>query len=306
MAFFDRAATLTLRPLVFTATGVASAYAAAPVRPSSGTRLPATTVALEMVVSSSGVLNTDVQIQVSTSAAFGTTVYSNTLTDRADGGHLVTVAGLANLTTYYWRVRAAETGTTGWSSWSPVQSFTPDLNSGKAWGYAANNTGAAGALHFPAFQYTDENAGPGDTLESSGYQYTDGNVGFPLTFKSEAWAYAHYGDVNTLAPSPHIWFLRPAAGREGDGISIVCFGVGDLVGTYSGSVQLYYGPAIGWVTVPVVSWQTFPPTPDAYTELRRLDPLAFHIDMQHSVIEIVVPLGALPPGYPLRVRTVTP
>jgi len=78
------------------------------------------------------------------------------------------------------------------------------------------------------------------------------------------------------------------------------------VDAYSGSVELYYGTARGWVTVPVVSWQTFPPTANAYTAARKLDPETAYIDMQHSIVEIVVPDGAVPPGYPTRIRTVTP
>jgi hypothetical protein len=118
--------------------------------------------------------------------------------------------------------------------------------------------------------------------------------------------YAHYGDVNTLAPFPHIWFLRPAAGRSGDGINIFCFGVGDLAETYTGSVELDFGGTIGWVAVPVVAWNTMPPTPDAYTAARLLDAETAYIDMQHSVVQITIPDGAIPPGYPLRIRTVTP
>lgn len=305
MAFYDRAASISLRPLSFRVAGVASGYAVAQVAPASGSRVPATAVALELLVSSTSSLNTDVRVEVSTDPAFGTLTYGNTLTDRADGSHTVTVSGLANLTKYHWRVRAAETGTTGWSAWSPVWTVTPDLNSGKAWGYAANNTGPAGASPAAGNSYVDENAGPGDTRKTSAYQYTDRNVGFPLAFKSEGWGYAYYGDVNTSDPGPHIWFVRPAAGRSGDGIRIYCFGVGDLVTTFSGSVQLFYGGTVGWVTVPVISWQTVPPGPDAYTAARKLDPETGYIDMQHSIVEIVIPDGAVPPGYPLRIRTVT-
>jgi hypothetical protein len=188
--------------------------------------------------------------------------------------------------------------------------FTPDLNAGRGFSYVDTNAGVALALDpdVTAAAYVDFNVGFDLPLDKdvTAAAYVDLNVGFLITLKAEGFEYVHYGDVNTLAPFPHIWFLRPAAGREGDGISIICFGVGDLSTTFSGSVELYYGPTLGWVAVPVTAWNTYPPTVDAYTADRRLDPPAFHIDMQHTVIEIVVPVGAVPPGYPLRVRTVTP
>lgn len=304
MAFFDRAATLALRPLSFRATGLASGYAVALVNPADGLRVPATAAALELLVSSTSALNTDIQLQVSTVDTFGTTVYSNTLTDRADGAVGVTVAGLVNGTKYYWRARAAETGTAGWSAWAPVWSFTVDTNAGKAFLYSDLNIAPAGVLYASGVGYVESNLAPVDR-SGVGFGYSDFNVGFPVVLSSVGLGYGHYGDVSTDPPGPHVWFLRPAAGRDGDGIGIYCFGVGDTVGTYSGSVELFYAGA-GWVAVPVVSWQTFPPGPEAYTAARKLDPSIPHIDMQHSVIEIVVPAGSVPPGYPVRVRTVTP
>lgn len=187
--------------------------------------------------------------------------------------------------------------------------FTPDLDSGRGFAYVDENMGVDLTLDpdVTAAAYVDENMGVELVLDRdvTAAAYVDLNHGVAITMTAEGVEYAHYGDVNTLAPFPHIWFLRPAAGREGDGISIVCFGVGDLVTTYSGSVELYYGPTLGWIAVPVTAWNTYPPTVNAYTADRRLDPPASLIDMQHTVIEIVVPVGALPPGYPLRVRTVT-
>jgi hypothetical protein len=125
-----------------------------------------------------------------------------------------------------------------------------------------------------------------------------------VTLSEEVPFYVYLGDVSTNPPDPHLWFLVPAAGRSGDGIKIYCFGVGDLQATFSGLVELDYG--FGWVSVPVTSWQTFPAGPNAYLASRMLDPEAAYIDMQHTAVEITIPDGALPPGYPLRIRTVTP
>jgi hypothetical protein len=168
------------------------------------------------------------------------------------------------------------------------------------------NTAPAGAIQGKGWSYVDENTGPADNRKSLAIQYTDRNVGFAVNLVSIGWGYAALGDVNTAPPTPHVWFLKPAAGRSGDGINIYCFGVGDLIETYAGSVELDYGGTIGWVAVPVTSWQTFPPGPEAYTMARKLDQETGYIDMQHSVVQITIPDGALPPGYPLRIRTVTP
>jgi hypothetical protein len=111
------------------------------------------------------------------------------------------------------------------------------------------------------------------------------------------------GDVSTNTPTPGIWFLSPDAGREGDGVRIFGFGTGATVGTYSGTVEAYFGPATGWQNVPVISWNVYPETANAYTAARTIDALAGIIDPQHSIIEIVVPPGALPPGFSLRIRT---
>lgn len=305
MAFYSAAASHVLKPLSFRATAVAAAYAAAPISPPNGGRVPATTVGLELLISSTGLLNTDVEIVVDNDATFASPVYSNTLTNRADGPTSVIIGGLVNGTTYRWRMRAAETGTAGWSAWSPVWLFTPDTNSGKAIWYSDLNIAPVSAPQAAqaGTWYMDENIGPGTTVTTAAVQYHDENVGFPVTSDSRGYAAAAYGDVNELTPEPHIWFLKPKSGRPGDGIRIICFGVGDLQSTFSGLVDAYYGPVLGWQPVPVIGWQTYPPTEAAYTGARLIDELAELIDMQHTVIEITVPLTALSPGMPVRIRT---
>jgi hypothetical protein len=306
MATFDRSATGTIDSLRFSAAGVASGYAVALAGPPAGTRPPSLAVPLSLLVSSTSAINTDVAVQVSVDPAFGSLAYSNTLTNRADGIHSVTVSGLADQTKYYWRARAAETGTTTWTAWTPAWTFTPDLSAGKAFGYVYLNAGADAVPDPDSVGWVAENVGVAVTPSSVGFGAVSENVGVAVTLSGVGFGYAHYGDASTNPPDPRIWFLLPAAGRSGDGIRIFCFGVGDLAATFSGSVELDYGSILGWVAVPVISWQTFPPGPEAYTALRKLDPAAGYIDMQHTVIEIVIPDGAVPPGYPVRIRTVTP
>lgn len=306
MANFDRSAALDLRPLRFAAAGVASGYAVALDGPPSGTRPPSLAVPLTLLVSSTSALNTDVGLEVSTDPAFGSLAYSNTLTNRADGIHSVTVGGLTDATLYYWRARASETGAAAWGAWTPAWTFQPDLSAGKGFAYVYLNAGADVQPDPDVVAFVHENVGAEVTPSGTGFGYVWENVGVIVTLSGLGFGYGHYGDASTNPPDPHVWFLVPTAGRSGDGIKIYCFGVGDLIGTYSGSVELDYGGTIGWVSVPVVSWQTFPPGPEAYTALRKLDPESGYIDMQHSIVEIVIPDGAVPPGYPLRIRTVTP
>jgi hypothetical protein len=305
----DTGGALALRGLVFApdAVAVTSGYAVALQGPPEGTRIPSLAVPLVLLVSSTSALNTDVALEVATSSGFGgSVVYSNTLTNRGDGTHSVTVSGLVNLTKYWWRARAAETGTTAWTAWTPARTFIPDLNAGKAFGFVVENVGFSPAVSSTGLWAVAENVGLALLPASAGVWSSVFNAGLPPLVSGSVPFYVFEGDVSTNPPGPHVWFLRPSAGRSGDGIAIYCFGVGDLVGTYSGSVQLYYGAVLGWVTVPVTSWQTFPASANAYTAARKLDTATAFIDMQHSKIEIVVPDGALPPGYPVRIRTVTP
>lgn len=310
MANRDGAGSGTFPAFRFTAAAATALYAAVAISPADGNRAPSTSVALVVDVSNTAGGNSDVSWEVATDSGFASIAWSSTSTNVPDGLLQVIASGLANGTKYYWRARATPTGTTTWGPWSGVRTFTPDLNSGRGFAYVDLN---AGVVLVPepdvtSVEYVNLNAGlylvPEADVTSA--EYVNLNGGVAITLVSVGLEYGHFGDVNTLPPFPHVWFLRPAAGRAGDGIRIYCFGVGDLAATYSGSVELDYGGDLGWVAVSVTAWNTYPPGPDAYTAARRLDAEAGYIDMQHTVVEIVVPAGALPPGYPLRIRTVTP
>lgn len=305
MANKDTGGSISLAGLRFTVRAVASVYAVELVAPDDRALLPSLTAPLSLLVSSASGIGTDVEIQVATDAGFTALVYSNTLSNRANGEHLILVPALTNLTKYHWRARAAETGTTSWGAWTPVRTFTPNLDYGKGFLYSTENVGIELTVSSTGVWASVENVGVEVTLQSAGVWASVENVGVQVTLENEVPFYVYLGDVSTNPPAPHLWFLVPTAGRSGDGIKIYCFGVGDLATTFSGVVELDYG-AQGWVSVPVTSWQTFPAGPDAYTAARKLDPEAAYIDMQYTAVEITIPDGALPPGYPLRIRTVTP
>lgn len=270
-------------------------------RPVSGNPSPTATPVVETTLESWDTGVASVQVQVSTSPAFGTTVHDSTVTqsDGVAAGRLVT--GLSDQTWYYVRARAGDG--TNWGLWSATSSFFVDLDSGRGFRYSTLNVGVEITPEDNWAAYVYSNIGIEIILEDNWAAYVYSNIGVEITLEDNWAAYVYVGDVNTLTPTPTIWFLLPNYGRDGDGISIYGFGFGDLQATYSGTVQIDWGGVIGWQTIGVVTWQTFPPTADAYTEDRVLDSSIPMIDMQHQVVEIIVPPGAIPPGYPLRICT---
>lgn len=249
--------------------------------------------------------NADVQLQVSTVSNFASTVHDSDLTqnDNVVGGRQV--SALIDGTTYYMRARAKKTiGSYNYvGAWSTTRTFQVITKSGIA---SMNITMNIGVEHTPSeswAEYAYENVGiehtPGDYWAAYAYE----NVGAEVLIVDNVPQYVYEGDVNTATPNPVIWFLLPSFGREGDGIAIYGFGFGDLQSTYSGVVEVDWGGVTGWQSVPIVSWQTFPADPPAYTADRVIDEVAGIVDPQHTVIQILVPVGAIPPGYPVRVRT---
>jgi hypothetical protein len=246
-----------------------------------------------------------VQLQVSVVNTFVSTVHDSDLTqaDNVTGGRQVT--GLTDGTLYYMRARAKKTiGSYNYvSPWSATSTFTVVTKSGIASLNITLNIGVevTPAQVKPAYGY--ENVGveytPSQVSPAYGYE----NVGVEVNPVDNVPQYVYEGDVNTATPNPVIWYLMPSFGREGDGVAIVGFGFGDLQTTYSGVVEVNWGGGIGWQTVPNTSWQTFPATGSAYTGSRVIDEVNGYVDPQHTVIEITVPSGAVPPGYPVRVRT---
>lgn len=249
--------------------------------------------------------NATVQLQVSVADSFSSTVHDSDLTQPHNTSQGRQVTGLPDNTTYYLRARAKKTiGSYDYvSPWTATKTFRVATKSGVA---SRNITMNVGVENTPARSwaaYAYENVGVEATPARSWPVYAYENVGVeqtPVDFVSQ---YVFEGDVTTDTPTPVIWFLRPDYGREGDGIDIVGFGFGDLQSTYSGVVEIDWGGVIGWQSVPIVSWQTFPPTDDAYTGDREIDEILGTLDPQHTVIQITVPSGAIPPGYPVRVRT---
>ena len=114
-------------------------------------------------------------VQVSTSATFSSTVYSQS---GVTGGTSVTTGSLSNLTTYYWEVSA--TNANGTSAWSSVWSFTTIIT---APGSPTLSTPATGTANEPEIPTLTWAAGSGGTPASYAVQ-----VSTSVTFSSTVYS----------------------------------------------------------------------------------------------------------------------
>lgn len=249
----------------------------------------------------------DVQFQLDEDPAFGSPLINSTLTNQPSGSEVsLTAAPLVNETVYYWRVRSSAAGTGVWSAWvSPLLPFLVDTSLGEAVSYIYENVGETYVASQEGTEYIYENAGWGDDVIPSqeDVDYIYENVGENEEAPGEGWSYLWYGDVNTDTPEPVLWFLLPDFGREGDGFRLYCYGVGEFQATFDGDVELDWGGITSWQSITIVSWESFPATVDAYGPDRLFDEDPVHIDMEHTIIEAVIPAGTVPPGYLVRIRT---
>lgn len=243
--------------------------------PLSGEDQPSTMVGLNVTVQTWDAAAVNVQFQVSTDSGFGTVVHDQTIVGVAHNVAFTHyVSGLNNNTTYWWRARAvpASGEVLPWSSTNGT--FDVVMLSGDAREYIDFNVGVeslnlATSLIGDAREAVDFNVGTEDVDNQDAREMIDFNVGFEYIVTGEGYEYLlEY--VLDGTPIPHIWFLKPASGRPSDGIEIVGWGFGDLQGTFDAGVEFDYGVLFGWIDVPVVSWQTFPPNAAAYTEDRQL------------------------------------
>ena len=273
------------------------------VQPVNGNSIPLTSVGLSVLIEHDIGWLADVEFQVSRDPLFATVDWTTTVGQKPDGQVDTIANGLLDENRYYWRARVKESGPQGvWSDWSSPWVILVDTGSGRGFAYSDYNIATSISQSPNEVRYIEENVGWLPVMKSTAFIYDELNVAVIVTLKSSAYMYAELGDVSTNTPIPHLWWLSPPSGRPGEGIRIFCFGVGDLVETYDGVVEVNYG-GDNWEQVQVLGWQTYPPDPNAYTELRELNPITEHIDMQHTVVEITVPDDAIPPGYPIRIRT---
>lgn len=306
MVFIDGAGSAIWSGFRWNATGLTAAVGVVLISPNSGEKFPSLGVPLYFAVGNNGGTNTDVQVQVASDAGFVTVVSAPSPTNLPNGTATVQPTGLVAGTTYWWRARGAPTGTTTWGPWSATWTFAIDLNTGKACEYSMENIGIDPILYSGTVDSIMENVGVEIVLYPGGIEYLLENVGVEIVLDSDGIEYVYEGDVSSNTPTPHIWWLIPSAGRAGDGISVVGFGFGDLASTYGGVVEIYLPDTTGWTVLGTVSWQTFGANAHGYDELRHISMVLNEIDMQHQIIQFLIPDGSIPPGYGIRVRTVGP
>jgi Mg-chelatase subunit ChlD len=94
-------------------------------------------------------------VQVSTASDFSTTRSDTTVAAPAVS---LTMSGMDNLTTYYWRVNSANSG--GTSAWSSVWSYTTVITAPGAAGLASPADGATNMVLNPTFVWTAPVMGP--------------------------------------------------------------------------------------------------------------------------------------------------
>lgn len=216
----------------------------------------------------------DVRVQASTTDSFGTTLKDEVLTAVPGDGvseRSTTLTGLSDGATYYWRARVEPSGAPV-GPWV-VGQFSVLMLTGTANEYTPVNIGWGLTPSPDALEYLPINIGVRDATTGVGAAYAWENIG--LVFPDNGYG-AEYLPQNIVAPAPrpHLWFLSPTQGRPNDGFDLVCFGVGDLQSTYGSAVERYDTDTNEWVGVSIVSWQTFPARPAAYTEDRELHTLS--------------------------------
>jgi hypothetical protein len=135
-----------------------------------------------------------------------------------------------------------------------------------------------------------------------GYHYSYTNYGYNIVPSNDGYNYSYEGDVNTLVPTPHIWFVLPSHGRPGDGITIYGSGMGSVQATYNGSVEMLFGVS-SWTAQGVTGWRLPAAGAHAYDSQRTIDPNAGVINVEHNELDIVIPSNAVPPGHQVRFRT---
>lgn len=308
MVFIDGAASVVTFPrFSFVASGAVGPWVAVPIAPLTGDRPPALHPTLEVNVSAA-TPPASVQFDLSTDSGFSTVVWTatDTLVPNGPWNHFVSPYTLTDLTSYWWRVRAGD-GAGVWGPWSAAQKFTTDLNAGRGYAEVFINVGIEDLIEDYAAAFVSLNQGVTLGSVPLGIEFLYENVGLEINRPGihDGVDYIYLGDVNTATPTPHLWFIRPTSGRAGDGISIVGHGLGSLPGTFGGVVEYDIGGG-NWQAVPVVTWQTYPGTTAALTAARTIDTELAVIDPEHTTVEIVVPAGAIPPGYPIRIRTEGP
>jgi hypothetical protein len=131
------------------------------------------------------------------------------------------------------------------------------------------------------------------TADVSGFIYE--NVGMALALLSDVSAYIYEGDVNSLQPSPHLWFARPRVANPGDTVSLFGRGIGATAAEFGGEV--FVGEQNDWDGVEVIdgdyamtptAWVRTAASANGYTASRTIDSAAGTPDPEHERVDFVI------------------
>lgn len=102
----------------------------------------------------------------------------------------------------------------------------------------------------------------------------------PFEFEAESFIYLN---VTNDPPTPHIWYLEPAAAFRGDIVTAVGDGFGDSAMAYAGAVL--FNEAF----VQVTAWYRVPAGVNALSSSRSIDPAHDTVDPEHERVQFRVP-----------------
>lgn len=192
---------------------------------------------------------------------------------------------------WYYRVTVTDNNDSASTTSATVTLTWFDQIDGDRFEYLLANNGVA-------FNPTDTASGSpydGETLDFDRFLYLLINTGvafYPTDTLSTANPYD--GDVKDFdrflyllaattsgVPTPHIWYVFPAFGREGWEFTIVGYGFGDTQATYTGTATL------NGLAVSVLSWELIA----AVGTGMEIDPVANVANPVHQLITATVPSG---------------
>jgi len=124
--------------------------------------------------------------------------------------------------------------------------------------------------------------------EQLGTVRNEENVGVNLADDRNAYVRDEMGDVNTLTPTPHIWFVWPEHGRPGQEVTIVGHGFGATQVTHDDARALLNELEMG-----IISWAQVAGTADALNANRQIERGPPHtVTPEHQEIQATVPPNA--------------
>ena len=111
---------------------------------------------------------------------------------------------------------------------------------------------------------------------------------FEVNPENELAAFASlFENITTQVPTPHIWYIVPAAGNRGEIITVVGAGFGPDAPTFEGYVTL------GSALPAIEDWRRIVASGDALSSGRSIDSLNDTVDPEHDRIDFRIPSNAV-------------